>query len=696
MVKMNTKGFVLLLLIALLIVVPASATYAIYYPTNNTQLSRESVDQTLTQISTSAGTGLTYDTQLTTSIQASSSNNYVNNWRTVFIFDTSGLPNDAVIQDAKLVLYGVAKSNAIGNPTLGFTGATISNYTHPVISDYNKTTTNIITTNVTYAGFQVMGTNTFTFVNTTYINKTGYTAMWARLTWDTDNTFSGSYVDWSTSGFNFFTMVTPSGANTTPKLYINYTSASEDNPNFTRYGTVLTADTPWEQNYVFEPVVLYDTDPQILTGNTSVYKMWYTGGWGTHGLGYAESINGVNWTKHPSNPILQSGARLPEVLKNGSIYYLYVSTNGNSTRYNSTNGINWTQDKLDFMLPGVANTNVWIDTPGKWHMLYEYLNGGETAFQIGYANSSDGKTWTTYAGNPVISGTGSRGGTSDLWVNGATNSVIVHGANLGYLPTNLLKYDSADYMTWTVNPNYYIMIRTGSDEGEGLYTGQMADPFLVERTGTKFLYYHATNDGNAGSTSGTIKLATTNGLDATDGVDITAPRSITGLTNSTVTNNSIMWTWTNPTDTDFNHTVQYKNGVLYYNSSNSTAAIIWTGLTNNTAYTFSSHTVDITGNMNATWVNATATTNKFAATPSATTTSPFSVPVDSGAQMSMSLLGVFIIALIGLGIFTVIMVVNGGSLEPEVIVGIIIGVVIIIIFGYVISIISGTMSTIQI
>jgi hypothetical protein len=44
----------------------------------------------------------------------------------------------------------------------------------------------------------------------------------------------------------------------------------------------------------------------------------------------------------------------------------------------------------------------------------------------------------------------------------------------------------------------------------------------------------------------------------------------------------------------------------------------------------------------------------------------------------------------------VIMVVNGGSLEPEVIVGIIIGVVIIIIFGYVISIISGTMSMIKI
>jgi PKD repeat protein len=197
--------------------------------------------------------------------------------------------------------------------------------------------------------------------------------------------------------------------------------------------------------------------------------------------------------------------------------------------------------------------------------------------------------------------------------------------------------------------------------------------------------------------SGYNTTTKTNYITGSAAPDTTAPRSITGLANGTVTNNSILWQWTNPTDTDFNHTVQYKNNVLYYNSSNTTAAIIWTGLTNNTAYTFSSHTVDLSGNMNSTWVNATATTNKLATPPAAPSgTSPFAGGVDTSAQMSMSLLGVFIIALIGLGIFTVVMVVNGGSLEPEVIVGIIIGVVIIIIFGYVISIISGTMSMIKI
>jgi PKD repeat protein len=101
--------------------------------------------------------------------------------------------------------------------------------------------------------------------------------------------------------------------------------------------------------------------------------------------------------------------------------------------------------------------------------------------------------------------------------------------------------------------------------------------------------------------------------------DTTAPRSITGLSNGTVTDATITWQWTNPTDIDFYQVVQYKDGVLYYNSSNTTTAITWTGLTNNTAYTFSSHTIDVSGNMNATWVNATATTNNFPTPPTPTT-----------------------------------------------------------------------------
>ena len=90
--------------------------------------------------------------------------------------------------------------------------------------------------------------------------------------------------------------------------------------------------------------------------------------------------------------------------------------------------------------------------------------------------------------------------------------------------------------------------------------------------------------------------------------DTTPPDSITELTNTTATNcSSINWTWTNPTDADFNHTYVMRNNVFYDNLSNTTTYSLWTGLTASTLYEIATHTVDITGNMNTTWVNASYT-----------------------------------------------------------------------------------------
>ena len=87
----------------------------------------------------------------------------------------------------------------------------------------------------------------------------------------------------------------------------------------------------------------------------------------------------------------------------------------------------------------------------------------------------------------------------------------------------------------------------------------------------------------------------------------TLSSSITGLGN-VATCNSINWTWTNPADTDFNHTYIMKDNVFDTNVSNTTTFRLWENLAESTTYTFSSKTVDITGNMNATWVNQSVTT----------------------------------------------------------------------------------------
>jgi hypothetical protein len=120
--------------------------------------------------------------------------------------------------------------------------------------------------------------------------------------------------------------------------------------------------------------------------------------------------------------------------------------------------------------------------------------------------------------------------------------------------------------------------------------------------------------------------------------DTTPPASITGLGNITTCQN-ITWQWTNPLDADFNHTMVWKNNVFQYNLSNVTTSDLWESLVENTAYTFSSKTVDITGNINTTFVNLTSTTDTCpvptteptttatTAPPTTTTASPTPTPI---------------------------------------------------------------------
>ncbi len=90
------------------------------------------------------------------------------------------------------------------------------------------------------------------------------------------------------------------------------------------------------------------------------------------------------------------------------------------------------------------------------------------------------------------------------------------------------------------------------------------------------------------------------------------PASITNLQNIT-TANSINWTWTNPTDMDFNYTMVHINGIWItnvgtpYYSNNS--------LQPTTEYTISTHTVDTAGNVNQTWVNQTTATLQISYPP---------------------------------------------------------------------------------
>lgn len=98
---------------------------------------------------------------------------------------------------------------------------------------------------------------------------------------------------------------------------------------------------------------------------SSTYKMWYVGGNGTCSkIGYATSTDGTNWSKYSENPVLSPGSA-------GS----------------------WDDANL---------SSAWvINDSGTYKMWYTGASGA--TYKIGYANSSDGLCWTKYASNPVVS-----------------------------------------------------------------------------------------------------------------------------------------------------------------------------------------------------------------------------------------------------------------------------------------------------
>ena len=79
---------------------------------------------------------------------------------------------------------------------------------------------------------------------------------------------------------------------------------SADGLTFTRVCNkpLLSPEDPWEGDSVMNPCVLYES---------GVYRMWYSAGetYEPNVLCYAESPDGVRWTKSPRNPIF---AKNPE------------------------------------------------------------------------------------------------------------------------------------------------------------------------------------------------------------------------------------------------------------------------------------------------------------------------------------------------------------------------------------------------
>lgn len=195
---------------------------------------------------------------------------------------------------------------------------------------------------------------------------------------------------------------------------------SADNP-------ILSPGSPgsWDDVLVSFPCVMKTADR---------FLMWYTGYDGSdYNIGRAVSTDGVNWTKD-ADPVIRSGSIVPyaadgvlkaSIIRSPDGFQAWVAgRDGLIVRilyYTSPDSRNWT--------PGASGPVLDVGAPGAWDSgyvfpcsvirngdLYQMWYIGEHAAThetgLGYATSSNGVSWTRYAGNPVFTGV------SGSWENG--------------------------------------------------------------------------------------------------------------------------------------------------------------------------------------------------------------------------------------------------------------------------------------
>jgi predicted GH43/DUF377 family glycosyl hydrolase len=263
------------------------------------------------------------------------------------------------------------------------------------------------------------------------------------------------------------------GCSTSLKCFTNICDAYYSNNTWDQQGVnpILKAGASgsWNSDGVSQPTVL----------RASPYAMWFVG-WDASNydsIGYATSNYGINWTESGSNPVLSSGASGswedygvygPSVIKDGSTYKMwytgYSSTNkvaqiGYAT---STDGITWSKYSGNPILK-IGASSAWdgggVGAPSviKDGSTYKmWFGGSDTSqwWQIGYATSTDGITWTKHSGNPVVT-YGYSGGWNAWGVDapsvvkdGSTYQMLcigLDGNNMG----SIGYFSSTDGVSWT-------------------------------------------------------------------------------------------------------------------------------------------------------------------------------------------------------------------------------------------------------
>ena len=223
---------------------------------------------------------------------------------------------------------------------------------------------------------------------------------------------------------------------------------------------------------------LATADASVMKDNDTL-KMWYSGsGWLTAAddcphvrMGYAWSLNGIQWNEHPNNPILDIGTR-----------------------------------STDFDYDGVETPSVIKDLSAPASQRYKLWYAGRNArcksindHKFGYAYSPDGIHWTKYPGNPVlVTGDNSywyntfisnpsvllENGIYKMWF--TAPDLVINGqptdgkGNIGYAT-------SSDGIQWTVNTSPVLI----AGDQANWDAASIAEPSVLKVGSTYHMFYSA-------------------------------------------------------------------------------------------------------------------------------------------------------------------------------------------------------------
>jgi predicted GH43/DUF377 family glycosyl hydrolase len=193
--------------------------------------------------------------------------------------------------------------------------------------------------------------------------------------------------------------------------------------NWTAYASspLLTVGPPgaFDSDFFKSPEVIFDEDD-------GMYKMWYAGYRNdVPSIGYAESPNGMDWTKYSGNPVMvpfelpwEGDGVLPVgILKLNGTYHMWYGARLNAPYYEvvsgyatSTDGIHWTKypypvftrgsEPWENEIAGLGDVRVMPN--GNYETIYLGIGEGSSLKAFGRAVSHDGIHWVRDPRNPII------------------------------------------------------------------------------------------------------------------------------------------------------------------------------------------------------------------------------------------------------------------------------------------------------